>query len=268
MLKPKKEVDYLKTWLFNIVVFCFLLVLTLSGYAGGDPSLVLYLPMDENIGKVAYDLSKFKNDASFEGSPKWAPGKFNSCIDFSSGNYLKVQDSDSLDLTKGLTIELWAKLRALTGAQQSGVEKGTGWTTGEYNLCPEYNGGIILQIFDLPEGCDDEGQAGQSATMADGSWHFIAGTWDGNTIGLYMDGKEINKLECKGEISPNNGPLFIGCRNGAERWANGFMDEIKIYNRALSADELNADMANPAANLSVTTDGKSAITWGKLKTIF
>ena len=170
-----------------------------------------------------------------------------------------------MDVTTGLTINLWARLTSLTGAQQSGVEKGNGWVAGEYNLCPEYNGGIILQIFDLPEGCDDEGQGGSAATVANGNWHFIAGTWDGNEIKVYLDGQEVKKTACKGAILPNNDPLYIGCRNGAERWVLGFMDEIKIYNRALDSDELMADMENPATNLSVTVDGKSAVTWGKVK---
>lgn len=237
----------------------------ISIYAGADPTMVLYLNLDENSVKIAHDLSNFANDASLMGNPKWAPGKFGTCIEFGASNYLKVNDSNSLDVTKGLTINLWAKLAKLTGAQQSGVEKGTAWTVGEYNLCPEYNGGVILRIFDLPEGCDDEGQGGSSATVANGEWHFVAGTWDGDMIRIYIDDKEVNKIACKGELSPNSDAVFIGCRNGAERWVYGFMDEIKIYNRALNADELKADMANPAANLSVTTDSKSTITWGKVK---
>jgi hypothetical protein len=230
--------------------------------------MVLYLPLDENTGKVAYDLSSFKNDATLEGSPKWGPGKFNSCIQFSSGNYLKVKDSDSLDMSKGLTIELWVKLAKLNGAQQSGVEKGSAWGPGEYNFCPEYNGGIILQIFDLPDGCDDEGQSGSAALMANGSWHFIVATWDGNTIKIYIEGEIVNKIDCKGEISSNGDPLFIGCRNGAERWVDGLMDEIKIYNRALTANEILSDMADPRANLAVDKEGKFAATWGTIKSKF
>lgn len=253
---------------FCLVVSLFLILPVISVHAAKDPTMVLYLNLDENEGKVANDLSNFGNNADLMGNPKWAPGKFGSCIEFSTSNYLKVKDADSLDVTTGLTIILWAKLTKLTGAQQSGVEKGTAWAVGEYNLCPEYNGGIILQIFDLPENCDDEGQGGQSSTVADGSWHFVAGTWDGDIIRIYIDDKEVNNIACKGELSPNNGDLFIGCRNGAERWVTGFMDEIKIYNRALSLEELEADMADPAANMSVTIDGKSTVTWGKVKSSY
>jgi len=171
-------------------------------------------------------------------------------------------------MPKGLTIELWVKIAKLNGAQQSGVEKGSAWVSGEYNLCPEYNGGVILQIFDLPDNCDDEGQTGSAATMANGSWHFLVGVWDGNAIKIYIDGEETNKTECKGEIGSNGDPLFIGCRNGAERWVDGLMDEIKIYNRGLTTDEILSDMANPRANLAVDKKDKLASTWGNLKASF
>jgi len=253
----------LKRCSYSFAVLFFLIGLACCVYAI-DQSLVLYLPMDENAGKVARDLSIYKNDASLEGNPKWVPGKFKSCIEFSPNNYLKVKDSNSLDITKGLTIELWVTLKALNGAQQSGVEKGNGWVTGEYNLLPEYNGGILLQILDLPEECDDEGQTGSAATMADGNWHFIAGTWDGNMIKIYIDGKESNRLACKGEINPNADPLYIGCRNGAERWVTGLMDEIKIYNYALSKDEIVKDMTNPIIT-AVSPGAKLTTTWGILK---
>lgn len=230
-----------------------------------DTSMVLYLPLDENSGNIAYDLSKYKNDAFLKGKAKWAPGKFNSGIELGVGNYLEVSDSDSLDITTSVTISCWAKIMGLTGAHQSGVEKGRAWSSGEYNLLPEYSGGVLLQMFDLPEECDDEA-IGRS--VADGEWHFITGTWDGKVIRIYVDAKESKSLPCPGELIPNNDPLFIGCRGGSERWLNGFIDEIKIYNRALSIEEIKRDMDDPRANLSVAADRKLAVTWGGLKARF
>jgi len=252
--------------LFSIVVlFCGLWILTSYGQAA-DTSLVLYLPLDENKGNIAYDLSEYKNDASLKGKANWAPGKFNSGIELGAGNYLEVGDSDSLDITKALTISCWVKIMGLTGDNQSGVEKGAAWVSGEYNLLPVYGGGVLLQMFDLPEECDDEAIGG---SVSDGEWHFITGTWDGGTIAVYIDAKESRALPCKGELIPNNDLLFIGCRGGSGRWVNGFMDEIKIYNRALSIEEIEKDMIDPRANLAVVeANGKLAVTWGKLKAGF
>ena len=237
----------------------------LASYGKIDPSLVLYLPMDENEGDTAYDLTEYKNDAVFEGGAKWAPGKFNSGVEFGNGNYLEVKDSDSLDITDALTISCWVKILGATGDHQSGIEKGSAWGSGEYNLLPEYGGGVTLQMFDLPEACNDEAIGG---SVVDSEWHFITGAWDGKTIIIYIDAEESRTLPCEGKLGVNNGSLYIGCRGGSQRWVNGFIDEIKMYNRALSVDEIKVDMEDPGANLAVDIVDKLAAIWGNLKAEF
>jgi len=249
---------------FIVVLSCCLWVLINCGQAV-DPSMVLYLPMDEDTGSIAHDLSDYKNDAFFKGKPKWTPGKFNSGIEFGVGNYLEVGDSDSLDITDAITISCWAKVTGLTGDHQSGVEKGAAWIAGEYNLLPVYSGGVLLQMFDLPEECDDECIG---SSVSDGEWHFITGTWNGKIITVYIDAKENRTLPCAGKLEKNTDPLFIGGRGGSQRWLVGVIDEVKIYNRALSADEIERDMDDPKANLAVNIVGKLADTWGSLKTKF
>jgi len=249
----------MKTAFFILIFIGCLWALASYGKAI-DPSLVLYLPLDENDGNIARDETEYKNDAIFKGKPKWAPGKFNSAVELGTGNYLEVQDSDSLDITDALTISCWVKIMGPTGDNQSAVEKGAAWVVGEYNLLPEYGGGVLLQMFDLPEACNDEAIGG---SVVDKKWHFITGTWDGKTIIVYIDAEESRTLPCKGTLGTNNDPLFIGCRGGGQRWVNGFIDEIKIYNRALSVDEIKADMEDPS--LAVDTVDKLAVTWGNLK---
>jgi len=253
----------LKIW-FLFFAFCLFLGLPFSLYSAGlDPSLVMYLPLDENTGKIAKDLSPFKNDAEFKGKPTWVQGKYNSGVLLGIGNWLEVKDADSLDLTDGITINCWVLIKSLTGDHQSAVEKGAAWGPGEYNLLPVYSGNVLLQMNDLPDECDDEAIGGK---VDDGLWHHIAGTFNGKVIKTYIDGKESSSLSCVGSLDKNSDPLFIGCRGGSSRWMDGVIDEIKIYNRALTADEIKKDMEDPKANLSVNVNGKLSVTWGKLKT--
>lgn len=222
--------------------------------------LVLHLSFDELNGKVSKDSSEFRNDVTFTGSPKLVEGKFGNAIDFDGKTHGEVPDHSSIDIVDGITIEFWAKLRA--GADvQTGVEKGPTWGAGLYTLAAFYRGGSILQFFDLPDNCDDENVGG---SILDGNWHFMAGTWDGNTIKLYIDGVLDKQLDCKGELVPNNGALYIGARGGKERYVTGALDEIKIYNYALTEDELLTDMDNPLL-LNVEPQGKLATTWARLK---
>lgn len=247
---------------FLLTFVCSFLIIN-HAFGGADESLVLYLPLDENSGNIARDLSPKQNHAELKGKAKWAPGKYGSCIEITAGAWLEVPNSPSLQITKALTINCWVLIRGMTGEHQSAVEKGDSWEVGEYNLLPCYNpDSVLLQMNDLPEECDDEALGGK---VNDGQWHFIAGTWDGKVIRTFIDGKESSKLACAGELGINNDPLFIGSRGGTQRFMNGFIDEIKVYNRALSEEELKRDMVDPAANLAVSAFGKIASTWGHLK---
>ncbi|MCG9128412.1 LamG domain-containing protein [Candidatus Poribacteria bacterium] len=222
--------------------------------------LVLHLSFDELNGKTSKDISEFRNDVTFTGSPKLVEGKFGKAIDFDGKTHGEVLDHSSLDIVDGVTIELWAKLRPGSPIH-TGLEKGPAWGPGLYTLAPLYNGGSLLQFFDLPDNCDDENIGGN---ILDGEWHFMAGTWDGKTIKLYIDGVLDKELACKGELVPNNGALYIGARGGSDRFLTGALDEIKMYNYALSEDELLTDMDNPLL-LNVEPQGKLTTTWARLK---
>ena len=223
--------------------------------------LVLHLSFDEADGKVAKDLSPFGNDATFKGKIERIDGVFGKALELDGKSSGQIPDHGSLDIVDGLTIEFWTQVRG-GEAIQSGVEKGVAWVSGEYNLAALYNGGTILQFFDLPEPCNDD-NIGPS--IQDGDWHFLAGTWDGKEIKLYIDGELESEMPCKGELTPNNDPLFIGARGGSGRFLNGALDEIKVYNYALDEAELAADMEEPNPPQSVDAKQKLATAWGRIK---
>ncbi|BAQ64272.1 LamG-like jellyroll fold domain-containing protein [Geminocystis sp. NIES-3709] len=69
-------------------------------------------------------------------------------------------------------------------------------------------------------------------------WHSYTGTFDGNTIRLYIDGNLVASRNERGTIRQDNGPLFIGRDDGLNRFFNGSIDEVTIWNRALSESEI------------------------------
>ena len=238
----------------------FLILINVSAICKAQ-ELVLHLPFDTLEGKVAKDMSDFGNDATFKGSPKLIEGVFGQALEFDGKTSGQIPDHASLDIVDAITIEFWALVKG-GEAIQSGVEKGTAWVSGLYNLAALYNGGTILQFFDLPEPCNDD-NIGPS--IQDGEWHFLAGTWDGKTILLYIDGELEAEMPCKGELKPNNDPLFIGARGGTGRFLTGALDEIKVYDYALTKDELLQDMESPVT-LHVDAQDKLATVWARLKT--
>ena len=123
-------------FLILTIIMCFCLIPVLL-QAGIDPTIVLYLPFEEQSGKVAEDLSQFGHKAEFRKKTAWAAAsKHGGCIELGIGNWLEVKDHDSLDLTNKMTIMFWSKLMRASGDVQSGVEKEPAWQDGEYNLCP------------------------------------------------------------------------------------------------------------------------------------
>ena len=244
--------------IFGLLVFTLISIVMICE----AQDLVLHLSFDKLEGKVVKDMSEFGNDATFnKGNPKLIEGVFGQAMEFDGKTAGEIADSASLDIVDAITIEFWALVKG-GEAIQSGVEKGTAWVSGLYNLAALYNGGTILQFFDLPEPCNDD-NIGPS--IQDGEWHFLAGTWDGDDILLYIDGELEAEMPCKGKLKPNDESLYIGARGGSQRFLTGALDEIKVYNYALTKAELLADMAAPVT-LHVDPVDKLATVWSRLKT--
>ena len=121
------------------------------------------------------------------------------------------------------------------------MEKG-GWEGGEYGLFAANDwlattGTPVFQIYGLPGNIDDEVTG---PDIRDGQWHFLAGTWNGTTIALYVDGIQADSLSgAAGTRTTNSGPLTIGAGwYGTMDYLQGAIDEVRVYGRALSAYEL------------------------------
>src|SRR3989339_2070694 len=187
---------------------------------------------EEGTGTTAADTSGGNNNGILVNSPTWLNGKVGKALQFDGLNtYVTISDSNVLDLTTGISIEAWVKTDVITtdgGPTRRVLDKGV------YVLAASDQAYFKVVIGGVNKG------VGKAWTSADAnSWHHLIGTYDGATVKLYQDGTLAGQTSATGNIDVNGNPLIIG-RQGtspAGRF-DGVIDEVKIYNRALSASEV------------------------------
>jgi hypothetical protein len=92
-----------------------------------------------------------------------------------------------------------------------------------------------------------ERDARATAGLATGAWAHLAATYDGSTVRLYVNGVQTATAAASGPMAVSTGPLDIGGNGIWGEWFAGLIDDVRIYNRALPAAEIQGDMAAPVA---------------------
>jgi hypothetical protein len=81
-----------------------------------------------------------------------------------------------------------------------------------------------------------------SAAIALNVWTHLAATYDGTTLRLYVNGALAGSTPLTGPLDTTTGPLRIGGNAIRSEWFNGLIDEVRVYNRALTQGEIQTDM--------------------------
>jgi len=230
------------------------------GIASSEEGLVAHWTFDEGKGDTTADISGNGNDATFDGNPQWTQGKFGKGLKFDGNSRLRVEDSDSLRVTDAFTIALWAN-------PESGQPDWAKFICKQ--KVPYYPYGLQ---YDNSQGIFGTGNVnGQRYDTTPhlpnfpGEWHHLALVFDGKTLVLYKDGEEVARNDsAKGKITQNNEPVSIGGRLNTGQNFKGILDDVRLYNRALSQKEIKAVMKGQGET-DVTPGDKLSLTWGKLK---
>ncbi|MCH2330571.1 MAG: LamG domain-containing protein, partial [Roseibacillus sp.] len=146
-------------------------------------------------------------------------------------------DGDSAGATQEITVQWWGRVDAFTTSWQAGVARGEGanWRFHRWSGNPTmaWQGGSN----------DIHGDATEFA-IDDGEWHHFVGTSNGvsNVRALYIDGREAVSTTLSGPLNSDpNLPLMIGENPGARnRQWNGGIDDVAIWRRALTAEQIEA----------------------------
>jgi hypothetical protein len=230
-----------------------------------DESLVLYFSFDKDSGKEVRDLSELGNDGKVSGDPKWVDGKYGKAISLNGqSEWVEVESSDSLNIEGEITLMCWFKSGGWDGAGDQWIGKGA------HASKPSCYGLMVYQsatlYFMLGDGASRH-DLKTTELPETGKWHHIAATYDGENMRVYLDGdvlaekQEQFDFQCKNEL-----PLMVG--GGVQRPQYSFLgeiDEVAIFNRALSQDEVKKAMEGIGALLAVEPMNRLPLTWGFIK---
>ena len=209
---------------------------TVSNLPPPNPGLVGAWGFDEASGN-ALDSSGLGNVGTLSGATR-TTGRYGGGLQFDGVNdWVTVADANSLDLTTAMTLEGWVRPAAL----------GTVWRTV---VIKEQPGQLVYALYagtdtaSRPSGhvftTSDRGMLGPSALPLN-TWSHLAMTWDGLVMRMYVNGTQVSTSALTGTARTSTSPLRIGGNAVWPEWFNGVIDEVRVYNRALSAAEVASD---------------------------
>lgn len=251
----------------SLVIANFILCFSSIGRAVEDETLVFYISCDKASGNTVEDESGNGNTGTLEGDAKITKdGKFGSALSVSGKGYVDCGNGEVLNQEfPGLTIEAWIYPKALGGIQAPVVK----WA---WAVAGDHFGFFLSENYALAAVADgkvSEGGFTGKEAINENEWTHVAVTWNSkdNTYEIYINGELDGKEKQAGAgINTNSQEtLKIGAQiTGTERYFNGLIDEVAIYGRVLTENEIKKDMKG--ISTSVQPSGKVSATWANIKT--
>jgi len=228
-----------------LIVLVFMLSLAIPGMCADDPSLMGWWRLDEDAGTMAIDASGNDRHGVLVDDPVRITGVHGGALEFTGGNHVAVPGYEGVLGTQSRTSAAWVNVTKTNASIITWGPSGSGtkWVMRTHNN-PAY----------LRVECG-RGNTWGSTDLIDGEWHHVAavlvddGSPNNSEIILYVDG-ELDPISPGGTANALNtssgGEFAIAYDlNNTGRTYDGLMDDVRIYNRALSVDEIRAIMENP-----------------------
>jgi hypothetical protein len=198
--------------------------------------LVGWWKFDESQGTTAADSSGNGNNGTLIGNPKWQPqgGKIGGAIDLDGKNsFVRIDDKSAFDISGQITVACWVNLRSISNDYGAIVTKGdNSWRLSMLERQQKFHASVNDWNRIILDG---------STTVNTSEWHHVTMVYNGNELCLYLDGKVNARKPWTGGIGKNNSDFLIGENADQKgRFFNGLIDDVRVYNYALSENEIAA----------------------------
>ncbi len=252
------------------VMACFLLIMAtlfaLPSFAQDlTKGLVAYWMFNDGDGAIARDSSGNGHDGDLLGDPEWVEGRFGGALEFDG-----IEDEVNVPYDEALnpetfTVCLWANVEAgSAGAHRAGISCRDDFPQRGYILYAEP--GDTWQYWIGVGAGGITWNSVQGPAVVTGEWTHLTEVYSNGEQKFYVDGELVGESE--GELNLNTAnELLIGA--GANELDPhlflfvGRIDDVRLYNRDLTEDEISKVMGSEGA--AVSASGKLATTWGEIK---
>ena len=255
---------------FNYFIsFVLLTSLALPALAADvDPSLVAWWKLDDGSGDVAMDSSGNNNDAALLDGPTWSTDpEHRGILVFDGEDDHAYIEGTAFELPL-YTIAVWFRVDGGSGDRDILSAKGpTGVNGVLLEIEPD---GTLRNLHRFPFASGGGSNIYTEAIYADGSWHHAATVKSASDMTLYVDGVEVGTQPDSSQFEGPLGEIWWGTldqRMG--RMFPGPMDDIRIYNRTLNAQEIQTIMEGEPEPLAYGPEPPDGAiyeqTWANLK---
>jgi len=225
-----------------------------SAFFDWNYSLLGYWNFEEGSGSTAYDNSTYSHNGTLNNmiSGDWVAGKFGTALNFpDTDDYISLGATNAIigNYCQHLTVSAWLKSSTSVSQYAVAFKRHTGDSTlFSINLAADGGLGFLTNTYSqtpLHSWIEDT-----TKNYADGEWHHLVGTINGLTRTLYIDGEYIKSDEVGiGNVSGNTGIAAIGAFASGSIYWTGAIDEVIVWDRAISVEEVEALYDNGANRL-------------------
>lgn len=213
-------------------------------------TLEAHWTLDEGKGDIVHDASGHNLQGWLHGGARHVPGRLGGAVALQGPrDYIEIDPSPSLRLKGSMTVAAWIRPSSFPADDAAIVSSHSG--VG-YQLDTTVDLGPRTVGFKLGDACGSlMARYGRTRLIAD-AWYHVAGVYDAQArrLDVFVNGRRDNGA-LRGSVSASQKPsrqrVYIGRRSDSRRFAfAGVIDDVRIYSRALSEDEIAAVMASAA----------------------
>ncbi len=222
-----------------------------------DPSLILYFSFDELDGNWTIDHSQYENQGRLVGNPQLVDGKFGKALEFNGEtDAVEVPHHSSLNVTEAVTVMAWIYTPRQNHPRSNwqGILAKGDQHPRSYSFYTERGGTLqlaldnsaattIVEVDGVPIQ-HSEGNIASEGTFELNEWQHVAGRIANGERQFWINGQRAGTSEV---VTPFPGfadtaSVLIGDTHETNRNFQGMIDEVRIWNRALSEDEILEQM--------------------------